>query len=81
MSVAMKPFKKDQWEGCVSAVFAATKTMESGKYFCPPAVPEEGSSLYQDYELAERLMRLTEEIVREKLGEESVGKGCPMKFY
>lgn len=76
MSVGMKVFKKDQWDGCISAVFAATKTMESGKYFCPPAIPEEGSSLYQDYELAESLMKLTEEIIREKMGEESV-----VKFY
>ena len=25
MSVGMKHFKKDQWQGCVSAVFAAAK--------------------------------------------------------
>lgn len=81
MSVGMKPFKKDQFEGCVSAIFAATKIQESGQYICPPAIPEEGSSLYQDYELAENLMKLTDEIVREKMGEESVGKGCPLKFY
>lgn len=31
MSVGMKPFKKSQWEGCVSAMFAATKTEKSGQ--------------------------------------------------
>jgi NAD(P)-dependent dehydrogenase (short-subunit alcohol dehydrogenase family) len=81
MSVGMAPFKKDQFQGCVSAIFAATKTQESGVYYCPPAIPEEGNALYQNYELAENLMKLTDEIVREKMGAESVGKGCPLKFY
>lgn len=43
MSVGMKPFKKDQWEGCSSAAFCATRMQESGRYVCPPARVEEGS--------------------------------------
>ena len=81
MSVAMEPFKKDQWQGCVSAVFAATKTTKSGEYICPPAVPESGSGLSQDGELAERLMKLTREVVREKTYKDSAAKGCPFRDY
>lgn len=81
MSVAMEPFKKDQWQGCVSAVFAATKTTRSGEYICPPAVPESGNGLSQDGELAERLMKLTREVVREKTYEDSAAKGCPFRDY
>lgn len=81
MSVGMKPFKKDQWMGCVSAMFAATKTEKSGEYICPPAIPEEGNALYQKEGLDEQLMKLTEQIVKDKMYDESVGKGCPMEFY
>jgi hypothetical protein len=81
MSVGMKPFKKDQWHGCVSAVFAATKTESSGEYICPPAVPEKGNALFQREDLAESLMALTREVVKEKMYGESVEKGCPMEFY
>ena len=31
MSVGMAPFKKDQWMGCVSTVFASTKTEKTGE--------------------------------------------------
>ena len=81
MSVGLAPFKKDQWQGCVSAVFAATKTERSGEYICPPAIPEPGSALFQDEQLAESLMALTKKVVKEKMHAESVGKGCPMEFY
>jgi hypothetical protein len=81
MSVGMKPFKKDQWQGCVSAMYCATKTEKSGEYICPPAIPEKGSALVQDEKLMERLMVLTVKVVKEKMYEESVGKGCPMEFY
>jgi hypothetical protein len=47
MSVGMRPLKKDQWDGCISALFAATETEKSGQYICPPAHPEEGSALYR----------------------------------
>lgn len=78
MSVLMDPFKKDVSQGCVSAVFCATKTEEIGQYVCPPAVPEAGSSQYQSDELMEQLMKLTTEIVEEKTGAKE--EGCPMKF-
>jgi NAD(P)-dependent dehydrogenase (short-subunit alcohol dehydrogenase family) len=82
MAVGLKPFKKDFWMGCTSAVFAATKTEKSGEYICPPAIPEAGSELYQDKDgqLAEALMKLTKEIVASKTKKESVDKGCPMKM-
>lgn len=80
MSVGMAPFKKSQWEGCVSALFAATKTEKSGQYICPPAIPEEGSSLYQDDALMENLMELTKKVVMEKTHDDSVAKGCPFQF-
>lgn len=66
MSVGMEPFKKDQFEGAVSTVFAATKTTESGQYICPPAVPEEGSELAQNEELGEKVMELAKKIIQEK---------------
>lgn len=81
VSVALAPFKKTQFEGAVSTMFAATKTEASGQYVCPPAIPEEGSAMSQDEELGERLMRLTESVVREKTMGESAGKGCPFKMY
>ena len=81
MSGLMKPLKKDQWDGAVSTVFAATKVEESGLYVCPPAVPEEGSELARDEGLGERLMELTREVVMEKTEPDGKGKGCPFEFY
>ena len=81
MSGLMKPLKKDNFEGAVSMMFAATKTTKSGEYICPPAVPEPGSKLAQDMALAEQLMKLTTEIVRDKTYEQSAAKGCPFKDY
>lgn len=78
MSVGMKPFKKDQFEGCVSAMFAATKTQNSGQYICPPAIPEEGSSQFQDDTLMENLMSLTKQVIQEKTPADI--KGCPLEF-
>ncbi|EHK98441.1 NAD(P)-binding Rossmann-fold containing protein [Glarea lozoyensis ATCC 20868] len=82
MAIGLKPFKKDFWMGCVSSMYAATKTEKSGEYICPPAIPEPGSELFQDKDgsLAENLMRLTKEIVASKTKTESVDKGCPMKM-
>lgn len=51
MRVGLAPFKKNQFEGCLSAVFAAVKTEKSGQYICPPAILEQGSKLFQDDEL------------------------------
>lgn len=77
MSVSMESFKKDQFEGCVSAMFAATYTNKSGQYICPPAVPEVGSKLAQDDALADRLMEFTNKVVMEKTKQDSADQGCP----
>jgi hypothetical protein len=81
MSVCMKPFKKTQWEGAVSAMFCATVAEEGGLYICPPAIPEEGSKIYQDEtgEVQENLMKLTLELVGEKMDPDR--KGCPLELY
>jgi NAD(P)-dependent dehydrogenase (short-subunit alcohol dehydrogenase family) len=70
MSAGMNPFKKDQFQGCVSTVFCATKTDKSGQYVCPPAIPEPGNELAQNMELAENLMKLTKEVVKEKASDD-----------
>lgn len=77
MSVGMEAFKKDQFEGCVSTVYAATMAENSGNYICPPAVPEPGSEMSQDDALADRLMELTRKTVMEKTKKESADQGCP----
>jgi hypothetical protein len=79
--VLMKPLKKDQWEGATSTLYCSTVTDKSGEYICPPATPEPGSELARSEELGEQLMKLTREVVREKFGEQSVGRGCPLKDY
>jgi NAD(P)-dependent dehydrogenase (short-subunit alcohol dehydrogenase family) len=81
MSEGLAPFKKDQFEGALSTLFAVTKTDKSGEYICPPADPESGSELAQNEDLGEQLMKLTREVVKEKLPKESVEKGCPLKDY
>ena len=81
MSVGLAPLKKNIFQGCVSTVFAATKTTKSGQYICPPAVPESGSDLSQDEELGERLMKLTREVIKEKTYQDSAAKGCPFRDY
>ena len=79
MKDVMAPFKKHQFEGAVSTVYAATAVEKSGMYICPPADPEPGSALSRDAELGEQLMRLTREVVREKMGD-ALGS-CPLKDY
>lgn len=81
MSVGMKPFKKDNFMGVVSTMFAATVTEKSGEYICPPAIPESGNKLAQDDELGDALMELTREVVREKTYQQSAAKGCPFTDY
>jgi hypothetical protein len=71
----MDPIKKDQWQGAVPTVYAATTTTESGQYICPPAIPEEGSSLSQSEELQENLMALTQKLYREKMHPSAADKG------
>jgi len=61
-------------------VFAATKTQKSGQYICPPAIPEDGNKLVQDEKLAESLMTLTRQIVKEKTSKDLVERGCPFEF-
>jgi hypothetical protein len=75
VSTLLEPFKKSQFEGCVSAMFAGTTINEGGKYVCPPAVFEEGSALSQDEKLGEQLMKFTVELIKEKTGAQQ--KGCP----
>lgn len=77
MSVLAQPFKKTQFEGCVSTMFAATTTEKSGQYICPPAIVEQGSDKANDDEMGERLMDLTWRIVKEKTKSQSADKGCP----
>jgi NAD(P)-dependent dehydrogenase (short-subunit alcohol dehydrogenase family) len=81
MSVGMAPFKKTQFEGAVSTMFAATTTEKSGQYICPPAIVEEGSALANDEKLSEQLMDLTWRLVKEKTKSSSSDKGCPFKEY
>ncbi|KAF2118848.1 hypothetical protein BDV96DRAFT_643016 [Lophiotrema nucula] len=81
MSVGMQPFKKTQFEGAVSMMYAATTTEKSGQYICPPAVVESGSALANDDALGEQLMDLTWKIVKEKTQSSSSEKGCPFKEY
>lgn len=77
------------FSSCKPIVSTASPVANSPHYFsnfyeistslCPPAVPEEGSSLYVDEkgELMGNLMKLTEEVLREK-GDASLGS---IKFY
>lgn len=68
MSVAMEAFKKDQFEGALSTLYAATVVDSSGSYICPPAAFEDGSDLARNEELSEQLMKLTRDVLKEKLG-------------
>lgn len=77
LSVGLDAFKKNQFEGAVSMVYAATTIKDSGMYICPPAVPEPGSEQSQDDELADRLMELTRKTVMEKTRKHSADQGCP----
>ncbi len=81
MSVGFAPFKKTQFEGAVSTMFAATVTKNSGQYICPPAIVEEGSAMANDDDLGERLMALTRRIVKAKTKLASADKGCPFTEY
>jgi NAD(P)-dependent dehydrogenase (short-subunit alcohol dehydrogenase family) len=79
MKYGLKPFKKDQFEGALSTLFAATLTEKSGEYVCPPAIVEEGSKLANDDALGEQLMKVTRETVLEKTRADM--EGCPFKDY
>lgn len=79
MTHGLNPFKKTQFEGAVSTMFAATTTTKSGQYICPPAIVEQGSELANDDALGEQLMDLTWKLVKEKTKSSSADKGCPFK--
>ncbi|KAF2840313.1 retinol dehydrogenase 12 [Patellaria atrata CBS 101060] len=81
MKIGLAPFKKGQFEGAVSAMFAATVTEKSGQYICPPAIPEDGSEQSQNKELGEALMKLTGDVVQSKTAELSSAKGCPFRDH
>ncbi|KAK4545764.1 hypothetical protein LTR36_002718 [Oleoguttula mirabilis] len=81
ISSGLNPFKKDQFEGALSTLYASTVTENSGEYICPPTALEQGSDLANNAELGEQLMRLTREIITEKTKKDSVDKGCPMRDY
>ncbi|KAI4946617.1 hypothetical protein J4E91_007306 [Alternaria rosae] len=81
MSVGMAPFKKTQFEGCVSTMYAATKTEGTGEYICPPAIREPGSDLANNEKLGEQLMDFTWKLVKEKTKSSSADKGCPFKEH
>lgn len=76
MSTVLEPFKKDQFEGAQSTMYAATVHKGSGEYICPPAVVEKGSEMSNGVQLQEQLMKFTTELVREKTGA-GKAKGCP----
>jgi hypothetical protein len=78
MSHALEPFKKTQFEGAVPTVYAVSMADKGGQYICAPAIPGAGSALSQSEELADNLMELTRNVVREKMRSESVEKGCPL---
>ncbi|KAI3398910.1 hypothetical protein diail_8233 [Diaporthe ilicicola] len=79
MSVALKPFQKSQFEGCISAMYAATATERSGKFICVPARIEDGSEPAQSTDLAEQLMKLTKEVIKDKM--EGMGQDCSLELY
>lgn len=67
----MAPLENDQRQGATGTLFCATTTGEV-----------EGVSLSpRDAGAGEQLVRLTRELVKEKFGEDSVSKGCPLEDY
>lgn len=53
MKVGSAPFKKSQFEGAISTIFAAMVTQNSRQYICPPAIVEQGSPQAHDQQLEE----------------------------
>ena len=80
MATGLEPFKKNQFQGAVSTVYAATAIKDGGNYICPPAVPEPGSDKSRDENLADDLMHLTQEIIAEKTKHDSIDQGCPLRL-
>ncbi|KAK6385470.1 hypothetical protein LTR81_027353 [Elasticomyces elasticus] len=78
MSVGLKPFRKNIWDGCVSSMYAATVCEDSGLYITSPKIVEDGDPRANDMELAERLMNLTKKVVDERT--KARGKRCPLQL-
>lgn len=76
MSVGLKPFRKAQFEGCVSTMYAATVCRGTGLYIAPPAIVEKGSDKSNDKHLADNLMNLTKKIIDDKTNAKQ--EGCPL---
>lgn len=76
MSTGMVLFKKTQFEGAVSMMYAATMSEKSGQYICLSAIVERGSELARDDDLGERLMNLTWQVAKEKTKPSSSDKGA-----
>ncbi|KAI2827441.1 hypothetical protein CBS133816_6550 [Aspergillus niger] len=77
LSAGLKPFRKTQFQGAVSTMYAATMATEGGQFINPPRIVEKGSAKANDMELADRLMKLTAEVVERKTRPQSSAKGCP----
>ena len=73
------PSGPGQFQGAVSTMYAATVATEGGQFICPPCIVEKGSDKANDMQLADRLMKLTAEVVEKKTRSESSAKGCPFK--
>ncbi|QRV80888.1 short chain dehydrogenase [Ceratobasidium sp. AG-Ba] len=63
---AAYPIKKDIWDGAVSVIYTGTVTEKTGEYVCPPAIPEPGSEMSRDEALGEQLMKLTDQVLKDK---------------
>lgn len=68
----MAPLKKDQRQGATSTLFCAATTGEVGEVSLSPHDAGAGSELARNEELGEQL-------VKEKVEEDSVSKGCPLR--
>ncbi|RAK98715.1 retinol dehydrogenase 12 [Aspergillus ibericus CBS 121593] len=79
LSAGLKPFRKNQFQGAVSTLYAATVATEGGQFITPPRIVERGSDKANYMQLADRLMKLTAEVVEKKTRPESSAKGCPFK--
>jgi hypothetical protein len=77
LSWAMQAVGRDIEQGSYSALWALTsKDVEdndmNGGYFTDPAKPDKGSSQAQDAHLGLALWRLSEKLVKEKLGDDAL---------
>jgi NAD(P)-dependent dehydrogenase (short-subunit alcohol dehydrogenase family) len=73
------PFMRDPDQGSLSTLWAATSEEVNqnlaeyqGKYFTDPGVVGDGTNMAHDSELGTRLWKLSEEIIRQKAGEDAL---------